>query len=902
MTAYRKSVRVLALASAAWVASMPALAWAQDDARNNGDDQEIIVTGTLLKGAEPVGQGVILRGPEEAQAQGAATSNEILATIPQVTNLFVTVPNSRLGVATNQIQVIRPNLRNLSPETGSSASTLVLFDGHRLAGAGVTQSSVDPDLVPQLAIERVEVVTDGGSATYGADAVGGVINFVTRKRFDGVRADARYGFGDDYWTVDANAIVGNDWGSGSLYAAYSFQKNNSFLGSDRDFIRSIDWTTGIPVGRSCNPGNVTVGLTNYSLPNLTAGGVNACDPTDDSTAFPAAERHSATAALHQELTSGLTLDLRAFWAQRTSDGNGPLRGQATVTTANVNYRPVTPGSTANQTVSFTLAPLFGNESAPSHSGFNEWGVNGEVTAELGSSWEFRGLLNYSQSSSAFYNVGLNQAVLGSVAARQVNFYDPAASSAAGLAVINQIANGEISGQARDQYFQARGILAGTLFNLPGGEVRVAAGYEYLDDSFKQRTNPPNGMIGAIDGQPWVPYKRNAHAVFGELQVPIFGADNRIGGFYSLVLSGALRYDHFSDFGSTTNPKVGVDWKPVSWLTLKGNYSTSFNAPSPVDQLGSLRNSVTFFPLNAFVNPAHTGANAPVVVGAIALQGATPGLIPQTAKTWSIGGDIEPPFIPGLRAGLSYYSVDFKDLLNIPSPNSTIFTNFPNNVTADPLGLTVAQILTFRDLAPGAPTTIDNVIAGRCATPAVLNSRCNVYELVDFRSGNFGTLNVRGLDFNVNYRTGTGFGGIDASVSGNYQLSRKSRVSPTAATITDELLFNTPKLIMQATLGADIGNFRTQLTLNHVSGYDVQRTATFPQDKVSSFDIFNLFFRYNVPGESMLLKDLSLTLNVNNVFDTDPPVFKSFAVGQGNGYPQGQFTLGRVIMFGVSKKF
>ena len=89
-----------------------------------------------------------------------------------------------------------------------------------------------------------------------------------------------------------------------------------------------------------------------------------------------------------------------------------------------------------------------------------------------------------------------------------------------------------------------------------------------------------------------------------------------------------------------------------------------------------------------------------------------------------------------------------------------------------------------------------------------------------------------------------------------------------------------------------------MTWNHSSGFDVIRIVTRPQDHVGAFDTFNLFFKYDVPGESMLLKDLSFTLNVNNVFDKDPPVNK---LSTDNGFANG-FTLGRLIQFGVSKKF
>jgi iron complex outermembrane recepter protein len=903
--------RVRSIAGVALVALVPGLAYAQDAQAPGtpqtqtaqqqasteskapaGGEEEIVVTGTLIRGKPPVGANLISTSPEKAEAQGANTANEILATIPQVTNLFSTVPNSRLGVAANQIQVVRPNLRNLSEETGSSASTLVLFDGHRLAGAGVTQSSVDPDLIPSAALERVEVVPDGGSATYGADAVGGVINFITRKRFDGVKVDARYGVGKDYWQYDADIIGGTDWGSGSVFAAYSYQRNDDIFGRDRKFVRLIDWTTGIPTGRSCIPGNVTLGGVNYALPGLTKGAISACDSSDDSTAFPKAKRQNAIIGLHQDLSDRITLDVKGFWAKRSAESTGPLRGNVNVTKDQFYYRPIAANPTGTQSVFFDFSPILGLESAPSGSGFTEWGTNAELKAGLFGDWEVRGLLNYSESKSHFFNVGFNQTLLaaagaGTTAATAVNFYDPTATS--NLQLIHDIANSEIAGQSRDKLFQARLLADGTLFTLPGGDVRLALGYEFLHDSFKKRSVPsatvPRGTVNTL---PYTPYDRDVHSVFGELNVPIFGEGNRTGGLYSLVLSGSVRYDHFSDFGGTTNPKIGFTYNPVKWVAFRGNWSTSFNAPSPVNQLGSLTNAISFFPFNAFVKPG----DVPNVQGTVAVQGSATNLVPQTAKTWTLGTDIDPPFVPGLHASLSYYNVKFKDLLTIPTPNSGIFTNFPNNVVSNVNGVTVQQLNDFKTLAANGPSVIDPIIARGPPFP---------YELVNFLVGNYGNLDVQGLDFELSYRHHTSYGGVDAGISGNYQLDRKSQVGP-GAPVTDVLEFNTPRLTLQATVGVDIHAFRAQMTLNHVGGYDVVRTAVLPQDHVEAFDIINLFFRYNVPSSSKLLKDLSLTLNINNVLDSDPPVFKSFAVGAGNGYPQAEFTLGRLFIFGVSKKF
>ena len=88
---------------------------------------------------------------------------------------------------------------------------------------------------------------------------------------------------------------------------------------------------------------------------------------------------------------------------------------------------------------------------------------------------------------------------------------------------------------------------------------------------------------------------------------------------------------------------------------------------------------------------------------------------------------------------------------------------------------------------------------------------------------------------------------------------------------------------------------------HCSLYiEPARCAGLPQDKVGDFNTVNLFFKYDVPGESVILRDVELTLNVNNVFDEEPPVFKQIGAST-PGYANG-FTLGRLVQFGVSKKF
>lgn len=867
-----------------------AVASAQQSRTDQAAEEEIIVTGTLLRGQAPVGSSVISAGQEKIQSSGATTSNELLSTIPQVSNLFNQAPSRRLGIAANQIQIARPNLRNISADNASSASTLVLFDGHRVASAGVTQASIDADLLPTAAIERVEVVTDGGSSTYGADAVGGVINFITRKRFDGLKLDVRRSFADDFWNLDASAIAGKDWGTGSAWVAYSFQRNRQLFNIDRDFIQNIDYVTGLPIGTTCTTPNFTIGGQAFTRNGSAfAPGTTLCDSAKGASAIPQTERHGVIAGLTQRLSDTVNIDLRGFWSKRTTYSSGEQVALGTpITSSNFYYQPLTPGSTATQTASFSLSPALGYATPTSGSNISEYGFNSEITIDLTSNLQSRTLLNYSNSDSRSYTVGPNTALLqaagsGTTAATAINPYNVAATNPAVLA--NIMNNETFAGQARDELYNARQIVEGKLFKLPGGDLRVALGYEYQFDSFQQRTSQ-NRAIGALASIPYGKYSRTVHAVFGEIQLPIFGEDNARPGFQSLVVSAQGRYDHYSDFGGTFNPKIGATYKPVSWISVRGNWSRSFNAPTPLDQLQSQNNAISRFPFVAFPRPGDT---IPAGAITVALQGSQPNLKPQKAETWSVGFDINPPFLEGLRASLSYYNVNFRDQLRTPSPNVTIFSNFPGNVQTNVGGISAADLRRFAQLSPNGASVIEPLIA----------SGTNVYELVDFRTGNFGILKLDGLDWQTSYRHNTGFGAIDLGFNGNYVLSRKSQVSPTSPSIDELAVGQQSRLSMQTIVGADIGHFRAQATWNYTGGFPLQRSNNLPQDRLDSFSTVNLFFKYDVAGEG-ILKDLTFTVNANNLLDQDPPIYRGRGSGgflNGNG-----FTVGREIILGVSKRF
>jgi iron complex outermembrane recepter protein len=897
-----RSASLLAFTVAA--ACLPGVALAQDatdedEASDNNDD--IVVTGTLIRGSAPVGANAITLGDEALERTGAVTANDLLATVPQVSNYFNNVPTADLAIAVNQIQIARPNLRNISPSNASSSGTLILVDGHRISSVGVNQASIDPDLIPTAAIERVEVVTEGGSATYGADAVAGVINFISRRRFDGVEVRGSYGFADNYYSWDASAIAGHDWESGSAYIAYSYSRNDALFGRDRDFIRDVNYASQpyLGRGRECVAPNLAINTTifgftvssvNYAAPGFAPNSFNACDDSDNSAIIPEAERHGAIASLHQQLDDTASIDIRAYWGRRETTALSEPTGNVVLRPTNPNFvlpagvAPATPPFSQAVVASFSFAPLLGIDFASAGTTIEQFGIAAGATQELGGSWQLRLLFNYGNSNSRFSltqpnTARLNAAGAASTAATAINPFNIATTN---RALVLDIWDNVIAGQARDDLVNTRAIVQGNLFELPSGPVAVAFGVEHASDTLRLRRGS-DIRVGAINNVPYSRYSRTVNSAFAELQVPLFGSADA-----PLVrLSASGRYDDYSDFGDTFNPRFGITIEPTDWLTLRGNWGTSFTAPTPIDQLGSQNNQISSFPIVAFTRPGDTPLPGSITV---AVQGSQPNLQPQEAETWSVGFEIEPPFISGLRLSASYYDVVFENILRTPTPNVGIFTDFPDNITTSVAGLTAAQLRAFAVLAPNGPSVIEPLIA----------AGTRVYETVDFRVGNFGILEVRGIDFGANFRTETGFGGVDFGVNGNYLLDRVGRNSPTAA-IRDELLFDNRKLTVQSSIGADVGNFRAQATWNYNQGYDIAATTSVPvQTRVGSFSTVNLFFRYELPAESGVLNGLSFTLNVNNVFDEDPPVLLRNNPNE-FGYANG-FTVGRFIQFGVTKRF
>ncbi len=904
------------VALSALVLGGPALAQTADaakaDASSGKKDAtigEIVVTGTLIRGRAPTGSEMSTISSANIAQLGVVDTSQLLSSLPQDAEF-----NNRPQVGSfGQYQSVNaPLLRYLGGGSSGSNSTLLLVDGVRMPGMGILQTSADIDAIAPGAIERVEVVPDGGSATYGADAVGGVVNLITRKHFDGFEVGGHYGGADHYGQWDVSATGGKTWDHASAWISYDYTQHDLIHNSARSYVHDLNYTTTPYKGNelTCNPGNFIAGgyvaistPPYYQLRTTTypivggapvVGTPNTCDTSKGTTFFPAETRHSVMTGFDLDLSNYVTFDFRGYYMHRdaSNDGGSELYSGIPATACYggpaLCSGPLAPFVTATGTVSGSLAPSFGSHTYTSTK-LDTWAVIPKVTVKLPHDWRLVAFVNVGEGDAQFKGPGTDMAALGAETASGAfnPFTGLFASTAAGQAAQAYQAGYGAFSSGKDQITNSRAVFDGPLFSLPGGEVRMAVGAEYLHEEFTQRNG--NAELTDLASIPPHPAKRTVTSGFAEVSAPIVGEGNRFTGVEALTLSVADRYDSYSDFGGTWDPKVALSYKPVNWWTVRANISKSFQAPSLASSAAAIPPGVVAVPASAFGgNPAFPNTSGLTIL--LLFPGGGLNLQPQKATTWEIGTDIKPPMVPGLTASLTYYNIDFTNRIASPAfYSSSFYSLYPNsyimNSPAHPF--TTAEIQQYVGSAYNVAQVAQYV-----------NNPGSVYALENGLSQNLAATKTDGLDFDVNYQHPTDFGTVFAGVGGTYILNFDSQATPTS--IFQGLnANNVSRLRTSATLGAQVGDVLAKLTWNRTGEYEVQPTAgNAHQSTVDAFNTVNLAFVYT-PKRTDLLQNTSFSLNVDNLFDTDPPAYN----GSNGGSPGfAGFTLGRFIQFGVRKKF
>src|SRR5690606_26438306 len=324
--------------------------------------EEILVTGTSLRGVAPVGSPIASVGREAIENTNAATTQDILRMVPSISNSGQVTQGSLVGSS-----YFAPTIHSLG--SSASNSTLVLIDSHRIPLGNTSHPLPDPSIIPTIAIDRVEVVADGSSAIYGSDAVAGVINFITRDGYDGFMATGQYGFGDDYDTEDLGFLWGTGWDTGSVMLAYGYSYKSALPRTARDILNRDQRPRGGTnfQSRACHPATIQPAGSSDTWRSAQAtepmtGDPNVCQETV-SDFIPDQTRHNVMAKVSQDISDRLTANVDLLYSYRTNEqavSRGTVQGMVfgTGPQANPFYQnPV--GVTAEaQTIRFLFDDLY----------------------------------------------------------------------------------------------------------------------------------------------------------------------------------------------------------------------------------------------------------------------------------------------------------------------------------------------------------------------------------------------------------------------------------------------------------------------------------------------------------------------------------------------------------------
>jgi iron complex outermembrane receptor protein len=857
------TVRCLVWGGLAMGAAQPVLA-----AEPQSEDvDEVVVTGSRVRGAQPVGSAVVTLDRDAITSAGQTTVDRIIKDIPQNFDLGVS-ENSRgqSGGAGNIVYGNTVNLRGIGPY-----ATLVLIDGHRVTN---NTRSIDPSVLPTLALERVEVVADGASAIYGSDAVAGVVNLIPRRSLDGVEAFARAGFADSFSETSFGAAWGTVGDLGQLMFAVEHVKRDNLSGDDRDFFAADQTARG---GRDyrvtrCNPGTLRIGTTTYAIPaggltpanagSLVAGTANRCNDLIGQDLFPEQEYTSLATTMTFEINDRLSLFADGFFSEREFVRHAAY-SSTTLTVPETNAWFVRPAGFAGTSyqIDYNFMHDIPQNDTSGHA--RNWQMTPGARLKLGGSWQAEALFGYGSTddeANAYYatnNPGLNAALASSDPATAFDPYGLNRTSAATRALVgNQIFLAPTRSTFRGYELRTNGALA----TLPGGELGVAAGLERQDIDVG---------LGSARGGPTTPttfrhFERQVDSAYLEFSVPLFGAGNERPGAYRLAFNAAVRYDDYSDVGDTTNTKFGLSWQPTRGLTLRGSYGTSFRAPL-ISQIYGNSN-------NLYVQNYQNPAGGATITG-VALSGVNLGLRPEEATTWSAGLDWEA--FDGLRLSLTYFDVNYENQVDAYLSNLAILSR-----EADFAGTGI--ILRGAAAAQRVAQEMANGIVVLGALPG--GTPDNITVFVDGRSQNLGVSNTRGFDFQAAWRlAATEAGNFTFNVNGSYLTDFEVAITA-AAPLIDRLdtIFNPLKLKLRGGVSWDRGPLQASIMATYVGGYS--NNAVIPAEPVGSYTPVDLTFGWDLGSSegSSLLDGLQLGLEVRNAFDEDPPYVNLAPSANGSG--------------------
>ncbi|KAA9012487.1 MULTISPECIES: TonB-dependent receptor domain-containing protein [Sphingomonadaceae] len=697
------TIRMALLGSAAIVAGCAAPALAQADptpqpkAQVLGDDSDIVVTGSRIRRQDLAGVGpATVVTAEQIQNTGIVNIETALQRLPA--NAGFAGNQTSAYWTNNGYGTAQVNLRGLGIKR-----TLVLLNGRRLVAGGTgANSSPDLNMIPVVALARTDVLKDGASAIYGADAMAGVVNLVTRTDYEGLGLSVRQGITErgDGSDLTADLLWGIRNDRGGFMAAVTYQKTSAVNMASRAPCSLAETTPGslscvnsastiggravLPNGQQINFNQVPGGNGNFYEPYSPAKHNFNSNPFLN--AVSPVERVSTAFFADYALTDGIQAFGEFLYTFRKSNQiatPGTLR--------NLSIPASNPTNPTGQNLVLAQRRLAEPGARHFFQETDTWqgtfGLRGKLANDW--AWEVAG------------SFGRNTAVDGSTnianLERVANTLDRSkCSSTAGAAIPcgDYLGFGDLTPQVLDYIlFTSRdrggnelgtvtADLNGDLFSLPAGAVSFATGVVYRREKGWRDPDPLTVLgVANVNQQDPISGSSTAKEAYLELSVPVL-ANTAFA--KALTLDGAVRYSDYNLFGSDWNYKLSADWVVNDSIRLRGTYGTGFRIPNVPELFGGVSegNLTTTDPCSRYTSSGNVTLIANCQASGVPANytqlgttilttvGGNQSLRPESSTTWTVGTVISPRgIIPGLSLTADWFDIKIKDAIRA-IPGST----------------------------------------------------------------------------------------------------------------------------------------------------------------------------------------------------------------------------------------
>lgn len=754
-------------------------------------------------------------------------------------------------------------------------ATLVLVNGRRVAissfAENVTTNFVDINSIPVAAIERIEVLKDGSSAIYGSDAVAGVVNIILRDDFEGFEASVGYGDADGYDEKTVSAIWGLSGDNFNITMIADYFTNSNLFNSERGSMGSANQSArGGQDFRSSRgyPGafTVTTPTGTETLPDPAcppgslAGSVCLYDFGPFNVLIPEAERTGFMLMGHQTMANGL----EAFVELAIQHNNSFAQGAPTPLddTANLTVPVTHPNNPFPNATAISI-----NRYRTVDAGARQWDIQTDnlrgVVGLRGSfgTWDWEIAAQRARSESEQTGDKSQGWVRTDFLQQEIDAgrYNPFGGVQNPPEVIEAITTNLVRrGVSRLTMYDAQ--ISGELFEFGSDAIRMAAGVEYREESISDIPDDQfqRGLIFGTESVSAAASRDNWSA-FVEFSLPLHE---------TLELNLAARYDDYSDFGDTTNPKVAVRWSPIDSLAFRASWGTGFRAPS-LAQIGLGPSQESQFFIDTY------GCNAGIPQACLPLDynlifSGNPDLEAEESESLNFGVGWQPT--DRAEITLDYWKIEQENKID-EVPFGYIYNQF--------CGVQDSEVCTRGTPLPGASL--------------------GLLQTINVGFINIGEQNVSGIDLGGSYGFDLAGGQLTLGLTYTHLLEfeRVELDEDGTSFISRELAgeYEYPEDRAQLTADWSTDNWGVFASVNYIGEFEDTPDADFDgtldydlvsTPKVDAFTTVNLQLRYTG------IENVRVLLGVDNVFDEEPP----FAVGDGDtdlyGYVQSQHSpLGRL---------